>query len=217
MVYEIPGVRYRTPDSWPTVAQKAADAEAKRASADLAAKAKAAKRAKAKAAEEKKKAEAEAKGESEGEGRREEGCRGGRQEEDRQEERDRSMTLKSSTNRQLSRLRKARWPLASPVGRIRVLLIAIAVVFSLCAGRALQVQAFDSSAYAAEAADQMKQTQVLPAIRGDLTDRYGDVLAYTEQTVNVIADPKAIATNGKMGLQPMTANDKAIAAAPHRN
>ena len=122
------------------------------------------------------------------------------------------MTLKSSTNRQLSRLRKARWPLASPVGRIRVLLIAIAVVFSLCAGRALQVQAFDSSAYAAEAADQMKQTQVLPAIRGDLTDRYGDVLAYTEQTVNVIADPKAIATNGKMGLQPMTANDKAIAA-----
>ena len=73
------------------------------------------------------------------------------------------MTLKSSTNRQLSRLRKARWPLASPVGRIRVLLIAIAVVFSLCAGRALQVQAFDSSAYAAEAADQMKQTQVLPA------------------------------------------------------
>ena len=122
------------------------------------------------------------------------------------------MTLKSSTNRQLSRLRKARWPLASPVGRIRVLLIAIAVVFSLCAGRALQVQAFDSSAYAAEAADQMKQTQVLPAIRGDLTYRYGDVLAYTEQTVNVIADPKAIATNGKMGLQPMTANDKAIAA-----
>lgn len=127
------------------------------------------------------------------------------------------MTLKSSTNRQLSRLRKARWPLASPVGRIRVLLIAIAVVFSLCAGRALQVQAFDSSAYAAEAADQMKQTQVLPATRGDLTDRYGDVLAYTEQTVNVIADPKAIATNGKMGLQPMTANDKAIAATAHRN
>lgn len=123
------------------------------------------------------------------------------------------MTLKSSTGRGMSRLRRARWPLASPVRRMRVLLLMIAVVFSLCAGRALQVQAFDAKAYATEAADRMQQSEVLPALRGDITDRYGDVLAYTEQTVKVIADPKAIRTNGKMNLQPMTQRDKEIAAA----
>ncbi|MFT3861699.1 peptidoglycan D,D-transpeptidase FtsI family protein [Micropruina sp.] len=122
------------------------------------------------------------------------------------------MSVRNGLLRRLSDLRRARWPLASPVGRMRLMLIAIAVVFSMCAGRALQVQAFDAQAYAAEAADQMQQSQVLPALRGEITDRYGDVLAYTEQTVNVIADPKAIATNGKMNLQPMTESDKAIAA-----
>ncbi len=127
------------------------------------------------------------------------------------------MTLKSSTKRQLTRLRKARWPLASPVGRMRILLLLIAVVFSLCAGRALQIQAFDAQAYAAEAADQMQQSQVLPAQRGDIVDRYGDVLAYTENTVKVIADPKMILTNGKMNRQPLTERDQAIVAtAPQR-
>ena len=122
------------------------------------------------------------------------------------------MTFMSSSKRRLSRLSKARWPLASPVGRMRILLLMIAVVFSLCAGRALQIQAFDARAYAAEAADQMKQSKVLPAQRGDIYDRYGDVLAYTEQTVKVWADPKMIRTNGKMDQQPMTPRDTEIAA-----
>lgn len=123
------------------------------------------------------------------------------------------MTLKSSTQRRLKSMGRVRWPLAQPVKRMRVLLLMIAMVFSLCAGRALQVQAFDAKAYATEAADRMQESLVLPAARGDITDRYGAVLAYTEQTVNVIADPKAIRTNGKMDLQPMTARDKEIAAA----
>ncbi len=120
---------------------------------------------------------------------------------------------KSTAARQLSRLRRARLPLASPIRRMRVLLIAIAVVFSLCAGRALQVQAFDAQAYAAEAAEAMQQTQVLPASRGEITDRYGDVLAFTEDTVEVVADPKMIRTNGKMSDAAMTTRDREIAAA----
>ena len=102
------------------------------------------------------------------------------------------MTLKSSTRRGLAAMGRARWPLAEPVKRMRVLLLLIAVVFSMCAGRALQVQAFDAKAYATEAADRMQESQVLPASRGDLTDRYGAVLAYTEQTVNVVADPELV-------------------------
>ena len=39
------------------------------------------------------------------------------------------MTWRSSVRRQLSRLSRARWPLASPVGRMRILLLAIAIVF----------------------------------------------------------------------------------------
>lgn len=122
------------------------------------------------------------------------------------------MTAKSNGSRRLSRLSRARLPLASPIRRMRVLLIAIAVVFSLCAGRALQVQALDARTYATEAAEQMQQTVDLPALRGDITDRYGDVLAYTEATVNVIADPMTITTNGKMHVESMTTRDKEIAA-----
>ena len=107
---------------------------------------------------------------------------------------------------------RARWPLASPVGRLRVLLIVVAVVFSLCAGRALQIQAFDAEAYAAEAADQMKTSRPLQALRGTITDRFGDVLAYTEPTVMVIADPEMIRTNGKNDVNRMTAADQAKAA-----
>ena len=67
--YEIPDVRYRTPEELAALAQKAADAEAKRV-ADLAAKAKAAQEAKAKAAEEKKKAEAAAKAKAKAEAKK---------------------------------------------------------------------------------------------------------------------------------------------------
>lgn len=107
---------------------------------------------------------------------------------------------------------RARWPLASPVGRLRVLLIAIAVIFSLCAGRALQIQAFDAEAYAAEAADQMKTSRPIQALRGTITDRFGDVLAYTEPTVMVIADPEMIRTNGKNDEARMTVADRTKAA-----
>lgn len=97
------------------------------------------------------------------------------------------------------RRRKAtRLPVAPSVGRLRVLLIMIAVVFSLVAGRAVQVQAIDASKVATEAADQMTVSMVLPAFRGQITDRNGEVLAFTEDTVDVIGDPEQIQTNGKM-------------------
>ncbi|MFT3833846.1 MAG: penicillin-binding protein 2 [Micropruina sp.] len=113
----------------------------------------------------------------------------------------------------LSGLRRARLPLASPIRRMRVLLIVIAVVFSMCAGRALQVQAFDAQTYATDAAVAMRKTQVLPASRGEISDRYGDILAFTEDTVQVVADPRMIRTNGKMADAQMTTRDREVAAA----
>jgi len=103
-------------------------------------------------------------------------------------------------------------PVAAAVPRLRILLILIAVVFSLAAGRAVQVQAIDASAVATEATDQRTVARTLPAIRGSITDRNGEPLAYTQDTVLVVVNPRMIATNGRVGAE-MTVKDKEIAAA----
>ena len=115
------------------------------------------------------------------------------------------------------RKRRRPLPVAPAVPRLRVLLILIAVVFSLAAGRAVQVQAIDANTVAAQAAEQMTVSHVLPAFRGQITDRNGEVLAMTQDTVWVIASPKSIATNGRMQTSSMTEKDRQVAAnAPQR-
>jgi len=107
-----------------------------------------------------------------------------------------------------------RWqhlPLAPTTGRLRVMLIVVAAVFSLAAGRAVQVQALDADAVAAEAAKEITVSRTLPAFRGEITDRDGEVLAFTEATVTVIADPDMIRTNGKFDER-MTSRDQEVAA-----
>ena len=79
-----------------------------------------------------------------------------------------------------------RLPLASGPRRLHVLLIAIAMALSLCAGRLLQLQGFDSSSYKADA---LTRTLPLLPARGELTDRNGLVLASTQPAVAVTADP----------------------------
>ncbi len=112
--------------------------------------------------------------------------------------------------------RRIRMPLARSVRRVRALLIAVAVVFSLAAGRAVQVQAIDATTVAQEAADQITVTRDLPAFRGEITDRNGEVLAMTADTVKVMVDAKMIATNGRMNGE-MTAKDKEVVlTAPQR-
>jgi cell division protein FtsI (penicillin-binding protein 3) len=69
---------------------------------------------------------------------------------------------------------------------LHVLLIAIAMALSLCAGRLLQLQGFDSSSYKADA---LTRTLPLLPARGELTDRNGLVLASTQPAVAVTADP----------------------------
>ncbi len=65
----------------------------------------------------------------------------------------------------------------------------MAIAISLCAGRLLQLQGFDSSAYAASSADQLTRTLDLLPARGQITDRNGVVLASTEPAVDITADP----------------------------
>jgi cell division protein FtsI (penicillin-binding protein 3) len=79
-----------------------------------------------------------------------------------------------------------RLPLASAPRRLHVVLIAVAMALSLCAGRLLQLQGFDSSSYAADA---LTRTLPLLPARGEISDRNGLVLAATQPAVAVTADP----------------------------
>ncbi len=114
------------------------------------------------------------------------------------------------------RTRARKLPVAPSVPRLRILLILVAVVFSLAAGRAVQVQAIEGSSLALKATEQATITQELPAMRGTIAGRNGEVLAFTEDTVTVILSPRMVATNGRMDAD-MTARDKQTAAgAPPR-
>lgn len=83
-----------------------------------------------------------------------------------------------------------RMPLASSPRRLHAVLIIIAVGLSLCGGRLLQLQGFDSSAYAATSAGLLTRKLPLLPSRGTITDRNGEVLASTQPAVAVTADPK---------------------------
>lgn len=110
-----------------------------------------------------------------------------------------------------SRRRPGRVPLASSAFRLRVLTLMVAILFSLVGARAIQVQVVSAEAMAAEAAKKMTVGRDVPAQRGTITGRDGQVLAQTEATVNVIADPSMIATNGKEP-EAMRDSDRAKAA-----
>lgn len=99
--------------------------------------------------------------------------------------------------RSSARHRPGHLPLASSAFRLRIFVIAIAVLFSVVGARAIQIQVLSAEAMAKEAAARMTVARDLPAQRGEITDRNGKVLAFTEATVNVIADPTMVASNGK--------------------
>ena len=83
-----------------------------------------------------------------------------------------------------------RIPLAHGPRRLRVVLLALAVIMSLCGGRLLQLQGFDPEAYASKAETRLTTTQKLFPKRGTITDRNGTVLAESEPGVTITADPK---------------------------
>src|SRR5829696_536978 len=84
------------------------------------------------------------------------------------------------------RRRVVRLPLASASRRLHLLLVVAAMGLSLCAGRLLQLQGFESSSYSTDTL--LRTLPLLPA-RGQITDRNGLVLASTQPAVAVTADP----------------------------
>ncbi len=84
--------------------------------------------------------------------------------------------------------------------RLRAMLVVVLLVFGLFAGRLVQLQGIDASAYAATAQAERMTTVVLPATRGAILDRDGVPLATsldarditTDQTL--VTDPAATAS-----------------------
>lgn len=94
-------------------------------------------------------------------------------------------------------------------------LVLISLLVGVCVVRAFQLQAFDSQAFAAEAARKMQATRALPATRGTISDRNGVVLAATEPAMLISVDPDMVMTNGADKRYPMSeAKQKEAQAAP---
>ena len=84
----------------------------------------------------------------------------------------------------------------NPGTRLRVGLFAVAFLLSLFAGRLLQLQGVEASAYATVADTERRITETVSATRGSITDRSGVPLATTVDTVNVFADQTQVENPG---------------------
>ncbi|MGA0946424.1 MAG: penicillin-binding protein 2, partial [Candidatus Nanopelagicales bacterium] len=75
--------------------------------------------------------------------------------------------------------------LGNPRRRAGILLIFVLVVFTIFAGRLLELQAFRGDALAAAAVDQRTTTVKVLADRGDIVDARGVPLAMTVESRHV--------------------------------
>lgn len=83
--------------------------------------------------------------------------------------------------------------LGNPGRRLHAALMILALVSALMVGRLAQVQGFEANSYASVAQNERLRTVVVPAARGVILDRDGDVLARSVEARTVTADPMLIA------------------------
>jgi len=72
--------------------------------------------------------------------------------------------------------------------RVRFLRIGLVVVFVLIAARLVDIQVFESGKYQKSASEELTQPITIPALRGGIYDRNGQVLAMSVPTKTVLAD-----------------------------
>lgn len=81
--------------------------------------------------------------------------------------------------------------------RLRASLVLVAIVCSLFAGRLVQLQGVDASAYAAMADAEGTEVLELPAPRGVILDRFGAPLAQSVDGAMLTADPTLTAAHAR--------------------
>lgn len=99
------------------------------------------------------------------------------------------------TSRTSPRPRSAETRRGRPEIRLRFGFVAIAVVVSLLGVRLLQLQGVNSEKFATLAAQESTQEMVLPATRGEIVDRNGDLLAGSVDGRMIVANPQETSEN----------------------
>ncbi len=79
-------------------------------------------------------------------------------------------------------------PLRMAQGRLRVALLLVGILFVAFFVRLIDVQAVNAKAYAERATRELTRTAHLPAPRGDITDRNGNVLARSVESLDLVVD-----------------------------
>lgn len=80
-------------------------------------------------------------------------------------------------------------------GRILILKISLILFFGVIAARLVQIQIVDSSKYKEIARHQYESPVKLPAARGNIYDRSGNILVSNTMYVSFAADPKIVGEN----------------------
>lgn len=79
--------------------------------------------------------------------------------------------------------------------RLHFLIAVVTLCFLIFAARLFQIQGIDSQAFAAKAAEAGRQTNTVPATRGEIVDRNGAELAGSQSGITITADPSMTAKN----------------------
>ena len=90
------------------------------------------------------------------------------------------------------------------------------VLLVLVVGRLVFVQGIDGAAYAQAASDSRMKTTVITAVRGEITDRTGKVLAYSVPAERVVADPTVVGDPARTALALTTLLDVPVAELTER-
>ena len=90
------------------------------------------------------------------------------------------------------RLRRRGLRLGGLNGRVRYGFAAVCTLLLIIGGRLVQLQGIDGGRYAGAAAAQQVFTIAVHAMRGQIVDRNGTVLAYTSEAQDITADPRQV-------------------------
>lgn len=88
-------------------------------------------------------------------------------------------------------------PLRMAQGRLRISLLMIAILFITFFLRLIDVQAVNAKTYAERATRELTRTAKLPAPRGEITDRNGNVLARSVESLDLVVDQTLVNRPGK--------------------
>jgi len=88
-------------------------------------------------------------------------------------------------------------PLRMAQGRLRIALLMVAILFFAFFLRLIDVQAVNAKSYAERATRELTRTATLPAPRGEITDRNGNVLARSVESLDLVVDQTLINRPGR--------------------